>query len=123
MANDVVVDGGLEEILKRMLGLAAASPLYIAVGSGNASPSGTETSLGTETGRSLCSSVTVVGNVATLKAFFSTAQANGNIGESALFTAGAGGTMIDKGVESPVKVKTAAQEMVVQKVITIERVE
>jgi hypothetical protein len=121
LANDLIVNGGLDEILNRLVGLSPASALFCAVGTGNAAPTGAETALGAETARVPVSTVQVSGAAATLKAFFNTAQGNGMIGEHGLFTAAIGGVMLDKGIQAPTQVKPATQEMVVEKVITLER--
>ncbi len=121
MANDIIVDNGLTEILKRLLGLTENGTLYVGVGSGNAAPMGSDAALATETARVIASTSTVLGNAATVKAFFNTAQGNGNIGEHGLFAGAAGGVMIDRGIEAPAEAKTATQEMIVEKVITLTR--
>lgn len=125
MANDIVVDGGLAEILRRLVGISPTGVLYVAVGTGSGAPAGTETTLQAEAARAIASASQVSGNVATIKAFFNTSQANGNIGEHALFiksTLGAeDDVMIDRGVEVPIQSKSATQEMIVEKVITLER--
>ncbi len=125
MANDIIVDGGLDEILNRLVGNKASAPLYCAVGTANAAPVGTETTLGAEAVRVITSTYVVAGGMATLKAFFNTAQANGTVGEHGLFTGSDPttnpGEMIDKGIEVPTQTKTATQEMLVEKVITLQR--
>ncbi len=121
MANGLILDGGLAEILNRALGLAANGPLYIAVGSGNTPPTGGETALQSEIARASVAIRGVVGGEATLRAFFNTAQANGSIGESGLVTAASGGVLVEKGVENPPLTKVNTQELIVEKVITLER--
>ncbi len=121
MATDLIVNNGLDEILSRLVGLSPANALFCAVGTGNAAPTGAETALGAETARVPVSTVQVSSGAATLKAFFNTAQGNGVIGEHALFTAAVGGRMLDRGIEAPAQVKTATQELIVEKVITLER--
>jgi hypothetical protein len=123
MANDLVVDAGLTEILNRMLGLSVYGSLYIAVGTATTPPVGTETALGAEIAgaRVAVSTVAVNGNQANLKAFFNTAQANGGVGESGILTASSGGTLVELGSETPVQLKTNTQEMIVEKVITLTR--
>ncbi len=121
MANDLIVNSGLDEILKRLVGLSAANALFCAVGTGNAAPTGAETALGAETARVPVSIVQVSDGAATIKAFLNTAQGNGALGEHGLFTAAVGGVMLDKGIEAPTQTKTAMQELIVEKVITLGR--
>ncbi len=121
MANDLIVDTGLNEILKRLLGLSASGGLYLAVGSANIGPTGANTELAAETARLALTTWSVTDNVATVKAFFNTSQANGIIGEHGLLTAASAGVLIDRGIEAPIQTKTATQEMIVEKVITLER--
>jgi hypothetical protein len=121
MANDIIVDTGLVEILSRALGLVANGPLHIAVGSGNTPPAGSETALDSEIARAAVIVQSVTGNQANLRAFFNTAQANGSIGESGLVTEASGGVLVERGVENPALTKASSQELIVEKVITLER--
>lgn len=121
MANDVALDAGITEILKRWCGQSTGAALFVAVGSGNTAPVGTETALQTETARVPMSTTVISGNTMTVKGFFNTSQANGNVGESGLVSAAAGGVLFDKGIETPIQVKTNTQEMIVQKVVTLAR--
>ncbi len=126
MANDVIVDSGLDEILKRLVGLSIANPLFCAVGAGSTAPDGSETTLGEEAVRVPVSTCELTGTgQMTIKSFFNTAQANGPVGEHGLFVkseqGAPGDVLIDKGIEVPTQAKKATQEMIVEKVITLAR--
>lgn len=65
---------------------------YGAVGTSNAAPSAGQTTLVAETFRKILATRLSDGNVATLRAFFGTAEANGSLREFGLFGENASGT-------------------------------
>lgn len=117
-----VPDVGLTEALNRIFGLVVNTTPYVAVGSGTNAESASDTSLQAESVRVLASTVSVSGNVATIKGFLNTSQGNVAISETGLLTLATVGVLIDRSIETPAQTKTSAQEAIVEYVITLERV-
>ena len=119
MANSVVLTAGMAEILERSLGLVPNGTLYVAVGTSSSAANSSQVSLGSEIARVLASASIVAGNKATIKGFFTTAQANSSISEAGLVTKSTEGVLIERGIEVPSLVKDTTREMIVEKVITL----
>ena len=81
------------------------------------------TSLGTESARSILSAASVNANVITYDFFFSQTQANVTIGEAGIFmqaAAGSGtGTLLDRTLISPVITKTSANTMLIELTLSL----
>lgn len=116
-------DTGLTELANRIFGLTAGATPYVAVGSDATAFDAAQTALLSElaSGRVLASTLSVAGAVATIKAFFNTAQANGTVAETGLLSSSSGGVMLDRSLEAPAQAKAANKEMIVEYTVTLGR--
>ena len=116
----MIPSAGLTRLLEMMLNTVTAVTPYCAVGSGATAPAAGDTTLTTEITRVQAATVTVSGNVATIKTFFNTAQGNGSIAETGLLTLSSGGVLLEHSLETPAQVKASSQEMIVEYSITLD---
>ena len=93
-----------------------------AIGSGTATPTLGDTTLGTETFRKILATRTFSGNQATLRLFLSTSEGNGTIEEFGLFgedasVAADSGTLFNRVLVN--RVKTSSNTLTIEVVLTI----
>ena len=95
---------------------------YAAVGTGITAPANADTQLASELFRKLVTTINNADNVLTVRIFFTTSEANGNIKEFGLFGEDASGT-VDSGTLFErilfTKTKTSSKTLTIEAVLTI----
>ena len=94
--NNMVVNNGLALITDRLKDNGSNPINYIAVGTDSTAVVATDTTLGSELARKVCTDVDAVDNVLTAETIFGTGEAAGSWEEFALFNASSGGTMFNR---------------------------
>lgn len=118
---NLVVDAGKVYIAGKMIAEAADVPTHMShmgIGTGTASPTGGDTTLGTQTGRVLLSGNLQATNAITYTATFPAGTGTGAITEAAIFNASSGGTMLARTV-FPVVNKQAGDTIAVTWKVTV----
>ena len=92
--NNLVVATGKDYIAQRMTANTTNIMSHMAVGSGNVTPTTSDTTLNTETDRIVLDSTSVTSNVITYVTTYPAGNATGTIAEAGIFNAGSGGTML-----------------------------
>lgn len=118
VVKNLVVNSGLAFIASRMKDATASVMSHMAVGSGTAAAAGANTALGTELGRVVLTSTTVVGNEVSYVATFGPGTGTGAVTEAGIFNAATDGTMLCRTV-FPVVNKEATDTMSISWTITI----
>jgi len=98
---------------------SAATPLYVAVGTGTIAATVSDTALDTEVDRVVAGGQYVVDNQLTVRAFFANSEAIGTLAEVGLFTAPSGGTCLQRKVLASTKEKTALKGLIVDMTIDL----
>lgn len=124
--KNIIPTSGREAIGRRLGNIGAKSNegmvTYGAVGTGTTTPQNSDTQLVTEICRKLVASVSYSTNIITIRIFFTTAEANGDLKEFGLFGEDASvtvnsGTLFQRVLIS--KTKTASKTLTIESVITI----
>ena len=117
--NNVVTNNGVARIAAVWAQDSTTFPYHIGIGTDDTAAATTDTALGTEVDRNAIVTDFATGAVATFKAFFSKAEANGNtIAELGMFDAASGGTMFCRSVLATAIVKDATKSINVTWTIT-----
>lgn len=116
---NIVTNAGLT-VLAQVISGSGTAPTHIAIGTGTTAAAGTDTALGTEVDRNALGSSTSSSGVATYKAFFSKAEANGStIAEVGLFNASTGPTCICRSVLGATVAKDATKSLTITWTLTL----
>lgn len=127
--NNIIPDVGLAAIVRRLGDIGTYSNegiiTYGAVGDGSSTPDANDTQMNNEIERKTIGTASVSGQTLTLEVFFTTAEANGDITQFALFgeeasAASDSGTMFDYiNFETPFE-KTSSETLTIEIMITAE---
>jgi len=118
LEKNLVVTAGKEWIASRMVGTAANTMGYMAVGTDSTSPAAGNTTLGAEVARVAVTSQTASTNTVTYVATFGAGTGTGALTEAGLFNANTAGTMLSRTTYSVIN-KGSGDEMTVTWVITV----
>ncbi len=118
LEKNLVVTTGKEWIASRMVGTAANTMGYMAVGTDATSPASGDTTLGAEVARVAVTSQTASTNTVTYVATFSAGTGTGALTEAGLFNANSAGTMLSRTTYSVIN-KGSGDEMTITWVITV----
>ena len=118
LEKNLVVTTGKEWIASRMVGTAANTMGYMAVGTDATSPASGDTTLGAEVARVAVTSQTASTNTVTYVATFSAGTGTGALTEAGLFNANSAGTMLSRTTYSVIN-KGSGDEMTVTWVVTV----
>lgn len=118
LEKNLVVTVGKNWIASRMVGTAANTMGYMAVGTDSTSPAAGNTTLGAEVARVAVTSQTASTNTVTYVATFGAGTGTGALTEAGLFNANTSGTMLSRTTYSVIN-KGSGDEMTVTWVITV----
>lgn len=118
LEKNLVVTVGKDWIASRMVGTAANTMGYMAVGTDATSPASGDTTLGAEVARVAVTSQTASTNTVTYVATFSAGTGTGALTEAGLFNANTAGTMLSRTTYSVIN-KGSGDEMTITWVITV----
>lgn len=118
LEKNLVVTAGKEWIASRMVGTAANTMGYMAVGTDATAPAAGNTTLGAEVARVAVTSQTASTNTVTYVATFGAGVGTGALTEAGLFNANTAGTMLSRTTYSVIN-KGSGDEMTVTWVITV----
>ena len=92
--DDLVVDAGIQQIIRLMIAANTNSFTHCSVGSGTNAPAGGDIDLQTPIGRNLVNDRYIIGLVAHFDTFFGKNDDNGTWNETGIHTAASGGEML-----------------------------
>lgn len=118
LEKNLVVTVGKEWIASRMVGTAANTMGYMAVGTDSTAPAAGNTTLGAEVARVAVTSQTASTNTVTYVATFGAGTGTGALTEAGLFNANSAGTMLSRTTYSVIN-KGSGDEMTITWVITV----
>lgn len=118
LEKNLVVTVGKEWIASRMVGTAANTMGYMAVGTDSTAPAAGNTTLGAEVARVAVTSQTASTNTVTYIATFGAGTGTGALTEAGLFNANTSGTMLSRTTYSVIN-KGSGDEMTITWVITV----
>lgn len=118
LEKNLVVTVGKDWIASRMVGTAANTMGYMAVGTDSTSPAAGNTTLGAEVARVAVTSATASTNTVTYVATFGAGTGTGALTEAGLFNANSAGTMLSRTTYSVIN-KGSGDEMTVTWVVTV----
>ena len=118
LEKNLVVTVGKDWIASRMVGTAANTMGYMAVGTDSTAPAAGNTTLGAEVARVAVTSQTASTNTVTYVATFGAGTGTGALTEAGLFNANTAGTMLSRTTYSVIN-KGSGDEMTVTWVITV----
>ena len=118
LEKNLVVTVGKDWIASRMVGTAANTMGYMAVGTDSTAPAAGNTTLGAEVARVAVTSQTASTNTVTYVATFGAGVGTGALTEAGLFNANTAGTMLSRTTYSVIN-KGSGDEMTVTWVITV----
>jgi len=105
--DNLIVTGGKDLLLSRLVSNSDDYIDYIAVGSDDTAVLSGDSTLGTELDRNQVTTTSVTDNVLTIDATFSSLEAIGTWKEAGLFNASSSGTMFDRVIINYTKGNTA----------------
>ncbi len=115
---NLVVNVGKNYIASRMIGTSPVVMTHMALGSNSTAAVGGDATLGTELGRVVLTTSTVLDNVVTYTATFPAGSATGGLQEAALFNASSAGVMLAR-TTFPIVNKSATDVIAVSWQISI----
>ena len=118
LEKNLVVTVGKDWIASRMVGTAANTMGYMAVGTDSTAPAAGNTTLGAEVARVAVTSQTASTNTVTYVATFGAGVGTGALTEAGLFNANTAGTMLSRTTYSVIN-KGSGDEMTITWVITV----
>lgn len=118
LEKNLVVTVGKDWIASRMVGTAANTMGYMAVGTDSTSPAAGNTTLGAEVARVAVTSATASTNTVTYVATFGAGTGTGALTEAGLFNANSSGTMLSRTTYSVIN-KGSGDEMTITWVVTV----
>ena len=118
LEKNLVVTVGKDWIASRMVGTAANTMGYMAVGTDATAPAAGNTTLGAEVARVAVTSQTASTNTVTYVATFGAGTGTGALTEAGLFNANTSGTMLSRTTYSVIN-KGSGDEMTITWVITV----
>lgn len=118
LEKNLVVTVGKDWIASRMVGTAANTMGYMAVGTDSTAPAAGNTTLGAEVARVAVTSQTASTNTVTYIATFGAGTGTGALTEAGLFNANTSGTMLSRTTYSVIN-KGSGDEMTITWVITV----
>lgn len=118
LEKNLVVTVGKDWIASRMVGTAANTMGYMAVGTDSTAPAAGNTTLGAEVARVAVTSQTASTNTVTYVATFGAGTGTGALTEAGLFNANTAGTMLSRTTYSVIN-KGSGDEMTITWVITV----
>lgn len=118
LEKNLVVTVGKDWIASRMVGTAANTMGYMAVGTDSTSPAAGNTTLGAEVARVAVTSATASTNTVTYVATFPAGTGTGALTEAGIFNANTAGTMLSRTTYSVIN-KGSGDEMTITWVITV----